>query len=294
MRLDRWIRDRYPGLTQAQAREIFDRGWVRDATGAALAKGQGLPKSKAPTLDAWEARLRELRRGDPTIELPVLAEAADYWVVDKPPGFPGHPVGIDDVRTATQWAFAKDPHAKEAFPEPVAMLTPHRLDLGTSGCLVVARTREGYDRWREKFSTHANVKTYLAWTWGTAGANACVIRHSIGPEPGDPRRRRAVGEQIRAEGVYPAETTVEPVHQTRTLTLWRARCRTGVTHQIRVHFASIGFPLVGDRLYDPEFAKRSLRPEHHWLRASMLDGPLGRFEAPTEAFVRLGDEADAR
>lgn len=284
MRLDRWIRDRYPGLTQSQAREIFERGWVRDGRGRALAKGEAVP----PDVDVsvWDTRLAELRAANRALELDVLAENPHFWVVDKPSGFPGHPLGVDDVHTATQWAFANGADARE-FPEPIATLTPHRLDIGTSGCLVVAKTRDAFERWREAFSSHGNEKTYLAWTWGSAGANACVVRHAIGPVLGDPTRRKAVGEGARGEGIYPAETALEPLHRTATMTLWRARCRTGVTHQIRVHLASIGFPLVGDALYDPDCGARALRPPHHWLRAVRLDGPLGNFRAPEEKFVAL-------
>lgn len=292
MRLDRWLRDRYPGLTQSQAREIFDRGWVRDGDGRVLAKGQGLPRNGTVDVEAWEERLTELRTGNATLALDVLATDEDFWVVDKPPGFAGHPLSIDDLRTATQWAFARDPRTREAFPDPIATLTPHRLDLGTSGCLVVARTRDGFERWREAFSSHVIEKTYLAWTWGSAGANACVVRHAIGPEPGDPTRRRAVGENIRTVGVYPAETALEPLEKLGAMTLWRARCRTGVTHQVRVHLASVGFPLVGDALYDPQFAARERKPSHHWLRAATLEGPLGKFRAPDEAFRLLPESRD--
>jgi 23S rRNA-/tRNA-specific pseudouridylate synthase len=105
--------------------------------------------------------------------------------------------------------------------------------------------------------------------------------------PGDPSRRKAVGEGARGDGVYPAETSVEPIARNAAMTLWRARCRTGVTHQVRVHLASIGFPLVGDALYDPDFAARPIRPEHHWLRAVRLAGSFGHFDAPDTAFRAL-------
>jgi 23S rRNA pseudouridine1911/1915/1917 synthase len=287
MRLDRWLRDRYPGLTQSQAREIFERGWVRDGSGRALAKGDVV----VPDVDlgAWEDRLRALRAPRPELGLAVLAEAADFWVVDKPAGLLGHPLRIDDVATVTQWAFGRSPALAEAFPEPVATVTPHRLDRGTSGCLVVAKSRAGFERWREAFSAHAIEKTYLAWTWGTGG-EAHVARRSIGPVPGDRTRRRVLEEGSEGEGAYPAETRLKPLESRLGMTLWKATCRTGVTHQVRVHLAAAGFPLVGDALYDVEFSNRPRSPAHHWLRAIVLRSPWGEFRASEDAFRKLPTE----
>ncbi len=288
MRLDRWLRDRFPGLSQSQAREIFERGWVRDGRGRALSKGDGVPE--AVDVHLWEDRLRELRSGDPALTIAILAEHPSYWIVDKPPAVAGHPLGVDDVHTVTQWAFARDAKVATEFRDPIAIVTPHRLDTGTSGCLVVARTEEAYDRWRSDFAEHAVEKTYLAWTWGVDGANPVVVRHSIGAVPGDPTRRKAVGEGVRGEGIYPAETSLTPIARTKTMTLWEARCQTGVTHQVRVHLTAVGFPLVGDAAYDPSFRERAIQPTHHWLRATKLVAPLGTFQAPTEAFRALPDE----
>ena len=156
-RADKIVQRAFPGLTGSQVDEALEAGWIRLTSGESLQKGTRLD---SPQLDfsLLRARLELLRLGNSSLELPVLAENPDFWVVDKPAGLAGHPLRLAENETVTHWALARDPGLVKEFPAIQPTLTPHRLDTGTSGLLLVARTRESYQTWRYRFEARAVLK----------------------------------------------------------------------------------------------------------------------------------------
>lgn len=281
-RAEKWLRAKYPGLSSSQSDEIFARGWVRDANGRKVRKGDREPGPFDCT--AWEERLQALRAGAPDLLVPVLAEEGDFLVVDKPVGIPGHPLGVDDTKTISGWALARGGAIATEFPEPLPTLTPHRLDTDTSGCLVVATTRDSFDRWRSHFTAHDVEKEYLAWVWGPLdeGAQHAEV-YLAGSGPGG-HKRVVVPEGT--EGSHRAELEYEAVGEPLPdgASLVRVKTRTGVTHQVRAVLASVGLPLLGDSLYgDPEVV-RTREVHGHQLRAVALRTPEGIFQASEDEF----------
>lgn len=143
------------------------------------------------------------------------------------------------------------------FPECAGVGRPgecglvHRLDGGTSGLLLVARSAAAHDALRAQFRTHRVRKEYLAVVGGRLTAPA-RIDTPIGQHRNTQRRMRAVAGELAARryAPRPASTDVVPERVLRDGTVVRAATSTGVRHQIRVHLASIGHPLLGDALYD--------------------------------------------
>ena len=142
------------------------------------------------------------------------------------------------------------------FPECVAIGRPgesglvHRLDTGTSGLLLAARTPEAYAALRAQFRGHAVGKEYLALVAGVLAAPV-RIDTPIGQHQHTRRRMRAVATEAPARryAPRPACTDVRPERAFATATLVRASTSTGIRHQIRVHLASIEHPLLNDPLY---------------------------------------------
>lgn len=277
-RVDKLVRQLFPGLTARQADEAIEWGWVRQASHP-LSKGSRVENASVLDVSRLRSYLEKIRKGNALLEVPVLAEQEGLWVVDKPAGMRGHPLGLDQTDTVTDWALARSPTLAGEFAEFHPTVTPHRLDTGTSGVLLVARTRAVFDAWRERFKTKQVTKTYLAWCWGRAEKTRWECGKPIG---------RAKGKKVRycenGQDARPAMSRIRVVTQKSDRFLAEIVCETGVTHQVRVHLASSGYPLIGDKSYDQEYERRIDQPAFHMLRATRLESRGEAFAAPTSQF----------
>lgn len=195
------------------------------------------------------------------MDLPLLFENTECAVVNKPAG----------VAVLAQAGSAL-PSLAERFPDwrPV-----HRLDNDTSGCLLLAKTDAAYERLRARWQGTEVQKTYLAIVHGLASAG--VIDIPIAHHPRKNNRMIAVpNPQVPHRGQpRPATTTVRVLahyhpthHRPEPLTLVEAGITSGARHQIRVHLAHHGWPIVGDRLYGKP--THTLTHERHLLHAHRL------------------------
>lgn len=209
----------------------------------------------------------------------VVWEDADLLVVAKPSGLPTVALEGSGGPSLAAWLARSRPelaHVGRSGESGIA----HRLDNDTSGLLLVGRSPRAYADLRERFRTHLVEKTYLAVVEGHLSAPT-RIHAAIGQHRKSRTRVRALppGDHPRYD-VTPAETTVTPVRELPDATVVSARTRTGARHQIRVHLAHAGHPLVGDRRYGGTAAA-----EHrsYLLHASGVawrseDGPPRSFE----------------
>lgn len=194
-------------------------------------------------------------RGD----LPVLHEDGDVVVIDKPAGLTVHP-GAGRA-TGTMAHFLLD-----RYPEMAGVGGPgrpgivHRLDQGTSGVLVVARTAEAYARLAAAFADREVSKRYLAIAYGTPSPAAGTIEVPIGRHP---QKRQ---EMTVRSGGRPARTGYRTQAAEAGISLIELDLATGRTHQIRVHLKHLGHPLVGDPVYGEARWKNLPRPAQPPLR----------------------------
>jgi 23S rRNA pseudouridine1911/1915/1917 synthase len=185
--------------------------------------------------------------GDPTVTFEVVHADDDVIVVDKPAGLVVHPGAGNPDGTLVNGLLARFPELA-GVGDPMRPGIVHRLDAGSSGLLVVARTDAAVTALVEQFATHTAGRRYDAVVWGHPEAPHGIVDAPIGRDPGDPLKMAVV-----VDG-KPARTEYEVVARYRAPgTLARLSCvlQTGRTHQIRVHLSAVGHPLVGDPVYGP-------------------------------------------
>ena len=285
------LRDRYPQLTRRQIEEALEAG-LCTFEGRHLKKGDRISGPDVLDSRALDAHLQTLRVGNPSVVMSVLKEEEDFVIVDKPAGVKSHPLSLFDNDTVTQWAFGRYPAMRDAFAEALPTVVPHRLDTGTSGILVVAKNPAAYQQWRVRFQEKQVMKAYQAWCWGKPAQAKFEVDVTMAHDSRDRRRMVVVKDGPTPPPPHlPSHSSIQVVEQRgEDQVRVEVVCRTGVTHQVRVHLAVSGFPLVGDRLYDAESAKRSWQPAHHLLRACRLEWPGGAVLAPMQDFETASEK----
>jgi 23S rRNA pseudouridine1911/1915/1917 synthase len=220
------------------------RADVQRAIAAGRVLVDGEPRSKSFRLDGGERLDVDVLAEEPLPAegppVPIRFEDEHLVVVAKPAGLVTHPtVGRRGGTLVNRLLGMGVPLAPAGGPLRPGIV--HRLDAGTSGLLVVAKTDEAYAILRERFRRHEVDRRYLALVRGAVEHEAFSVDAPLG--------RRAAKVVVDATEGRRAETRFEVRERLAATTLLQASPRTGRTHQIRVHLASIGHPIVGDRAY---------------------------------------------
>ncbi len=200
----------------------------------------------------------------------ILFEDADILVVNKPTGTYVHPSPGHETGALTDALVARRP-AMATVGSRERPGVVHRLDAETSGVMVFAKTDRAYRALRKAFESHARVeKTYLAVLHGAPKTKTGTLETTIGKKPWDPRRMAA-----DVPGGRRAVTHWTVLARRGPVALVEFVIETGRTHQIRVHAAHLGCPLVGDALYGDVAKDRRLRvkPTRQLLHAVELSFP---------------------
>ena len=201
---------------------------------------------------------------DDEIEIDVVYEDDDVIVVNKSPGVVVHPGPGHSGSTLVHGLIARFPDLRDVG-EPERPGLVHRLDRGTSGLMVVARTHDAYVDLVNQLSTHAVERAYTALVWGHAEHSRGVIDAPIGRSRRDPLRMTVAIDGRPSRTHYSVD---HEYHEPVVVSLLTCELETGRTHQIRVHCRSIGHPVVGDALYGGQ--RSSLRIDRPFLHARRL------------------------
>jgi 23S rRNA pseudouridine1911/1915/1917 synthase len=189
----------------------------------------------------------------PELPLIVLHEDADVVVVNKPAGWPSHPLRPGERGTLASALVARYPECISASPDAREGGLCQRLDLYTSGAIVAARNAPAWQAMREALRAGRVEKEYLALCVGTPAEDTLEVSLPLLPAPGPDRHRRLVvataPEQIYHPEALDAQTRFSVLQRGARYTLICARTQTGRRHQVRAHLAYLGLPLVGDTLY---------------------------------------------
>jgi 23S rRNA pseudouridine1911/1915/1917 synthase len=222
------------------------------------------------------------------LPLHILYEDPDIVVIDKPPGLVVHPAPGHDSGTLVNALLFHCPDLG-AIGEELRPGIVHRLDKDTSGTLVVAKNAAALEQLASQFKNRLVRKDYLALVHGEMTADRGKIRMPIGRHPVDRKRMSTQSRKGRE-----AETGWRVARRLGGFTLLELRLKTGRTHQIRVHCAAIGRPIIGDPGYgrrrstqDPVHIQALLAPvRRQMLHAWRLEinhpvtGERMRFESP--------------
>ena len=253
-RLDQWLARRLPGLTRSRIQALAKQGCLTDAEGRPVAKLSAAPLPGAVyALTLPPAEPTDIVPED--IPLDVLYEDAELLALNKPAGLVVHPACGHSRGTLVNALLWHCPDLRGIGGERRPGIV-HRLDMDTSGVLVVAKSDRAYQGLARAFAAHDLRKEYVAVVHG-APPPAGTLETLLGRSPAN-RQKMAI---LRTGGK-------------RAVTHWRVEaalpdglCRvaceieTGRTHQIRVHLASLGTPIVGDALYGkPALDKRLSHP----------------------------------
>lgn len=265
-RLDRVIAERLPDLSRSRIARLAGEGRVLV---------DGAPRKPAFRLRPGQ-RVRVLvpppapaRLVPEAIPLEVRYEDADLLVIDKPAGLTVHPAPGHPSGTLVNAVLARTPD----LPGIGGTIRPgivHRLDKDTSGLLVVAKTEEAQRSLASQLRDHTIVRTYLAVVRGRVRPDAGVIAAPVGRHPVH-RTRIAVTPRGRE-----AVTHYSVLERFPDATLLACRLETGRTHQIRVHLAHIGHPVVGDPVYGRARAPEIRRQALHAARLEFTHPRTGR------------------
>ena len=201
---------------------------------------------------------------DPSIQFLVRHEDTHLLVVDKPAGLVVHPGAGHDAGTLVNGLVARYPELC-GVGEPHRPGIVHRLDRGTSGLLVVARTTGAYEALVAQMAAHEPDRIYRALVWGHPETDNGTIDAPVGRSSRHPTRMTVTAQGRSAVTHYVVDRRFTRPRPTSLLT---CRLETGRTHQIRVHLKAIGHAVVGDRDYDG--ARPGLDPGRPFLHAGEL------------------------
>lgn len=201
---------------------------------------------------------------DATVQFGVVYEDDHVLIIDKPAGLVVHPGAGNPDATLVNGLLARYPDIA-SVGEATRPGIVHRLDAGSSGLLVVARTQQAVDALFEQFASHSAMRVYIALVWGHPEAPHGVIDAPIGRSRRDPLRMAVVADGRQSRTEY---RVLEIFDSPADLALLECRLETGRTHQIRVHLSSIDHPLVGDPIYGQR--KPRLQLERPFLHAVEL------------------------
>jgi len=247
-RLDRWLTERFPALSRARLQTLIRGGLVR-VDGIVLKAAHRLRGGETIQIEIPPPAAEELVP-EPTA-LSVVYEDDHDLVVDKPAGMVVHPGAGRAHGTLAAAVLAHAPTiAGVGGPRRPGIV--HRLDKDTSGLLVIAKTQAAYDDLVAQLAARTVTRRYLAVVHGRVRANEGVVNAPIGRHPRD-RVKMAVRPAGRGKR---AVTRYRVLERFPHFTFLELHLETGRTHQIRVHLASLGHPVVGDQVY----GKPRLRP----------------------------------
>ena len=252
------------GLARGDAATLVAAGDVRVGGRPVLVRGRRLASGDVVEVDLPEREEAPSLAPEPGIDVPVVAVDEHVVVVDKPAGLVVHPGAGHATGTLVNGLLARWPELA-GVGDPARPGIVHRLDAGTSGLLVVARTAPAYASLVAQLAARTVERHYLALVWGWVEAPAGMVDAPVGRAARD-RTQMAVsagGREARTRYKVVARYA-EPA----PVTLLECWLETGRTHQIRVHLAAIGHPVVGDSRY--RGARPSLPVDRPFLHAFEL------------------------
>lgn len=242
-RLDRYLAEQLPELSRARIQKLIEQGhvWIND--GACLSKKVAVQVGDRIHLTIPDAQPLDVQAED--IPLDVLYEDDSLLIVNKPVGLVVHPAPGHEVGTLVNALLAHCPNL-EGIGGVQRPGIVHRLDKDTSGAIAIAKTDQAHHHLQAQFKAKTARRDYLAVVYGVPKTLKGTIDAPVGRHLVDRKKMAVVPEE---KGGRRAVTHWQVEERLGNYTVMLFQLETGRTHQIRVHSAHIGHPVVGDQVY---------------------------------------------
>lgn len=288
MRLDQFIKALLPYTTRSFVQQMIQSGGV-------LVNGKVIdrPDSKVRLGEKveWPIQYQDVGKKGQSVseailsQVRVIAEDEHILALFKPAGLSMHPIRSGQAGTLVTWLSTRYPQIMAVGENPMRPGIVHRLDKETSGVVIVAKTQSSFVALKSLFQTRAMQKEYLALVYGNIKSPSGIINLPLGRKKGSIKRAVPLGKREFGGELREAVTEYELHTRYPQHDLLLVKPKTGRTHQIRVHLAALGHPIVGDKLYRfKEHRQDPLLPPYQLLHAQgirfSLFGKKYRIEAP--------------
>lgn len=275
-RIDKYLSDSDESLTRSRIQKLIEDGLVL-VNDNPCNKKTSLKKGDIIKICIPEPVTLNAVPQD--IPIDIVYEDEEVMVVNKPRGMVVHPANGNPDKTLVN---ALMHHCKERLSSINGVIRPgivHRIDKDTTGILMVAKNDEAHIFLSEQIKDHSFTREYIALVDGNLKDDSGTIDRPIGRSEKD-RKKMAVTEKNSREAI----TKYSVLERFSGYTLVRCKLYTGRTHQIRVHFSSMGHPITGDKVYGPQ--KQPLFSGGQLLHATKL----GFIHPKTKEYVEFEKE----
>jgi 23S rRNA pseudouridine1911/1915/1917 synthase len=280
VRVDVFLSSKYPQYSRSALSKLFSEGQVE------LNDSPAKAGDKLRIGDKIGVDESKLIFEPETIVLPVVYEDEDVVVINKPAGMLTHSKGVLNTEATVAGFVADKIRDKELTGNRAGIV--HRLDRGTSGVMIAAKTAKAQKFLQKQFSDRKVGKVYKAIVEGTPNTPAAIIDAPIERNPKRPQTFRVGAGGKSAKTEYKILEDIDS--KGRRYSMLELRPVTGRTHQLRVHLAYIGHPVVGDALYGHD-ADDGMLLHAESLQITLPSGERRAFTAPLpESFSRFTHE----
>ena len=284
LRIDKFLTEICPDYTRSFLQKLLKSELV-EVNGKPVKSSYKTAAGDTVTFEVPEAVEAEITAQE--MPLDILYEDEDVILINKPKGMVVHPAAGHYEGTLVNGLMH---HCREQLSGINGVMRPgivHRIDMDTTGVLIVCKNDLAHNSIAEQLKVHSITRKYYAVVFGSLKDDEGTIHAPIGRHPND-RKKMSINSKNGKDAV----THYKVLERFHGYTLVECRLETGRTHQIRVHMASIGHPLLGDQVYGP--AKQPFRLQGQTLHAGVLGfhhprtGEYMEFSAPLpEYFLNL-------
>lgn len=249
-RLDKFLTQYFKNLSRSQLQKLIKRQTIT-VNGLPVAPHYGLKvgdKINIKEKISGAEKKTEIKKTEKSPNIKIIDESNEFLVINKPAGLAVHgsagPTLID-------WLVEAYPEIKQVGDDPERPGIVHRLDKNVSGLMVIAKTQKAFDNLKKQFQNRTIIKQYTALVYGKIQKPSGLINFPI-RRASDGYKMAAIPLTIKGQtssAGRPAETIFKVIKKFINGTLLKITIKTGRTHQIRVHLAAYGNPIVGDDTY---------------------------------------------
>ena len=252
-RLDAWLAGQCAELSRSALQNLMEQGRVTQ-NGRCVNKKDKVSPGAVYCIDLPEPQPIEAQPQN--IPLDVVYEDADLIVVNKPKGMVVHPAPGNPDGTLVNALLYHCAGQLSGIGGAIRPGIVHRIDKDTSGLLVMAKNDAAHQTLSAQFSVHSIHRVYHAIVYGNLKEDEGFVETHLGRDPRDRKKMAVVSPEV--SGARYAYTGWRVLERFGNFTYIACQLKTGRTHQIRVHMASIGHPLAGDAVYGPRSCIKSL------------------------------------